>query len=157
MSKELWEQSPDSLLVVKGVMLRRSRRMTKGRLQKIYKERREGMSPKLNTEVREGADDVNEGIPYEITNVEEIITEARQFSGIRVSLLTQKAEEGNVVLWQRKVTGTGSKLGVFITALGNDTDKWLHKWVVFDTWQDRNRVLSVVPAPAEKPKKVKAK
>lgn len=115
------------------------------------------MSPKLNTEVREGADDVNEGIPYEITNVEEIITEARQFSGIRVSLLTQKAEEGNVVLWQRKVTGTGSKLGVFITALGNDTDKWLHKWVVFDTWQDRNRVLSVVPAPAEKPKKVKAK
>lgn len=115
------------------------------------------MSPKLDTEVREGADDVTEGIAYEITDIEEIETEVQNLQGIRVSLLTQKAQEGNVMLWKRRVTGTGSKLGVFITELGHNTDGWLHKWVIFETWQLRNRKLVVVPAPKGKPIRAKKK
>ena len=111
------------------------------------------MSPKLDTEVREGADDVTEGIAYEIVNVEPLTTDVQNLSGIRVSLLSAKAGEGNVMLWQRKVTGKASKLGAYITALGADTDKWLHQWVVHDTWQIRNNVLTVVPAPTPKPSK----
>jgi len=108
------------------------------------------MSPKVDTEVREGADDVLEGVPYEIINVEDITTDVQNLAGIRVSLLSAKAEEGNVVLWKRPVTGTGSKLGVFITELGNNTDNWLNKWVIFKVWQPRNRVLEVVNPPTRK-------
>ena len=81
------------------------------------------MGPKLKTEVREGADDITEGIAYEIVNVEEIVTDVRALSGIRVTVLSKKAEEGNVVLWQRSVTGKGSKLGVFITELGENSSE----------------------------------
>ena len=78
--------------------------------------------PKIDTEVREGADDITEGVAYEIVNVEEITTDVQSLAGIRVTLLSVKAEEGNVMLWKRKVTGSGSKLGVFITELGHNTD-----------------------------------
>lgn len=105
------------------------------------------MSPVIDTDVREGADDVTEGIPYEIINIEDIVTDVQGLAGIRVSLLSAKAEEGNVVLWKRKITGHGSKLGVFIDALGKNTDAWLHEWVVFSPWQPRNRGLEVVSAP----------
>ena len=115
------------------------------------------MSPKIDTEVREGADDIIEGVQYEIVAVEEITTDVQSLQGFRVTVNTQKGEEGNVVLWKRTITGTGSKLGVFITQLGNDTDKWLHKWIIFETWQPRNRVLQVIPAPTPKAGKASAK
>ena len=111
---------------------------------------------KLDTEVREGADDITEGVPYLITDVDaSIITDVQKLQGIRVTVLSAKSEEGNVMLWRRPVTGLTSKLGVFITALGNDTDKWLQKWVIFRTWQVRNRVLEVIEAPKALPKKGK--
>jgi len=114
--------------------------------------------PKINTVVREGADDVVEGVAYEIVNVEELTTDVQQLAGIRVQLLSAKAQEGNVVLWKRPITGTTSKLGVFMVALGDETDKWLHKWVLFKVWLPRNRVIEVVPEPEpSKPKSRKAK
>jgi len=111
--------------------------------------------PKLDTEVREGADDVNIGMAYEIVDVEMVKTDVQSLDGIRVSLISVDAEEGNVMLWQRKTTGTLSKLGAYITALGNDTDKWFHQWVVHEPWQLRNNVLSVVPVPAPKASEAK--
>lgn len=111
--------------------------------------------PKIDTEVREGADDVVEGVPYEIVNVEEVETDVQNLLGIRVSLLDQKAGEGNVMLWKRKITGTTSKLGAYITTLGNNTDSWLHKWVIHETWKPRNNVLVVIPAPKGKPIRAK--
>ena len=104
------------------------------------------MSPVIDTDVREGADDVTEGIAYEIINIEDITTDVQSLQGIRVSLRDQKGREGNVMLWKRRITGTGSKLGVFIILLGDNTDKWLHKWVIFKVWQDRKRELVVMPA-----------
>jgi hypothetical protein len=117
------------------------------------------MSPKIDTEVREGADDVELGVSYEITNVEDITTDVQQFSGLRVVMVSPEGDEGTVVLWKRKVTGKGSKLGVFIEALGNNTDSWLHKWIVFRHWLPRDRVIEVLeshkkskPLPAKKGK-----
>ena len=155
MRKALWQQGLNLVLPQKGVMPIRLRQKTKGQLQVIYKEGGKSMSPVIDTAVREGADDVNEGIAYEIVNVEELTTDVQSLSGIRVSLLTQKAEEGNVMLWKRKVTGTTSKLGAYMIALGSDTDKWLHKWVIHEPWQIRNNVLTVVAAPV--PKAARAK
>lgn len=150
MRKELWEQNLDLCSLLKEVMPGRRYRKTKGELVRKFKRKEKGMSPEIDTDVREGADDVTEDIAYEITNVEDITTDVQNLSGIRVSLLSVKAEEGNVVLWKRKVTGHGSKLGVFIDTLGKNTDGWLHQWVVFSPWQPRNRGLKVVPAPSGK-------
>ena len=151
MAKQLWERSPYQF--IKGGGANKKKRKTKGQLVKQFYNKGGNKLPKIDTEVREGADDITEGVAYEIVNVEEIVTDVQQYSGIRVTCLSVKAEEGNVVLWQRKVTGKDSKLGVFLTLLGNDTDKWLHKWVVFRTWQLRNRLLELVEAPAPKASK----
>jgi len=115
------------------------------------------MSPKIETEVREGADDVQLGVSYEITNVESITTDVQQFKGIRVVMLAPQGDEATVVLWQRKVTGKGSKLGVFMTVLGDDTDKWLHKWIVFRKWSPRDRELEVLSPKLTQEAKAKSK
>jgi len=112
------------------------------------------MSPEIGTEVREGADDVKLNVPYEITNVEDVSTDVAQYKGVRVEFLDTKGHTGTVMLWKRPVTGTGSKLGVFITQLGSNTDKWLHKWLVFKSWEQKARVIEVVLAPVEKATKV---
>ncbi len=153
-SKPIWANKYP--YIEKGVMQHKKRRMTKGQLVAKFKRKEDNMSPIIQTEVREGADDVSEGVAYEIINVEQITTDVQSLQGIRVTLQDLKGGEGNVMLWQRKVTGTGSKLGVFITHLGNNTDKWLHKWVKFNVWQDRKREIEIIPAPvpkAAKPKK----
>lgn len=111
--------------------------------------------PEIGTEVREGADDVKLNIPYEITNVETVTTDVAMYQGIRVELLTVKAQTGTIMLWKRPVTGTGSKLGVFITKLGSNTDKWLHKWIIFREWEAKKRLIELVAAPAEKATKAK--
>ena len=157
MKKELWQQGFNPALLKGGVMPIRLKRRTKGRLIENFRKGGKSMSPVVDTEVREGADDVTVGIPYEIVNVENIDTDVQHLSGIRVSLQDQKGGEGNVMLWKRKVTGTCSKLGAYITSLGNNTDKWLHKWVIHEPWQVRNNVLTVVAAPVPKvPKEKKA-
>jgi len=150
-NKELWEGGRTDY--TKGGVRLKRKRVTKGQLVREYYEKGGNQMPKIDTEVREGADTVDEGKVYEITNVEDIQTDVQQFSGIRVTLLSAKAEGGNVVLWKRPVTGKGSKLGVFITVLGANTDKWLHKWIKFVTWQPRNRVIEVVAAPAPSTRK----
>ena len=111
--------------------------------------------PEIGTEVREGADDVDLNIPYEIVNVEGVTTDVSMYQGIRVEMLTQKAKTGTIMLWKRPVTGTGSKLGVFITKLGSNTDKWLHKWIIFREWEAKKRSIEVTTAPVEKATKAK--
>ena len=154
--KELWEYEP--YLFEKEVIRSKPRRRTKTQVVALFRKGGKQLSPVVDTEVRESADNVKENVPYQITNVEDIVTDVQQYSGLRVSLVSAKGEEGGVVLWKRKVTGKGSKLGVFIVALGNNTDRWLRKWVIFKTWENRNRVLEVVSAPVPKaPKVVKTK
>ena len=106
--------------------------------------------PEIGTQVREGADDVKLNIPYEIVNVEDVSTDVAQYQGIRVELLTAKAMTGTVMLWKRPVTGTGSKLGVFIVKLGSNTDRWLHKWVIFYEWEAKKRLIEITTAPVER-------
>jgi len=106
--------------------------------------------PEIGTEVREGADDVELNIPYEIVNIEEVTTDVAMYQGVRVEMLTQKAKTGTIMLWKRPVTGKGSKLGVFIDKLGSNTDKWLHKWVIFREWEAKKRLIEITTAPAEK-------
>lgn len=110
--------------------------------------------PEIGTEVREGADDVKLNIPYEIVNVENVVTDVAQYQGIRVELLTAKGQTGSIMLWKRPVTGKGSKLGVFITKLSSNTDRWLHKWLIFHEWEAKKRLIELIPAPVERVTKV---
>jgi len=108
------------------------------------------MSPKIGTEVREGADNVELNIPYEITNVEDVQTEVRAYAGIRVELLSPKGHIGSIMLWKRPVVGHASKLGAMIDLLGDNTDTWLHKWIIFLGWEQNNRIVQLTAAPAAK-------
>lgn len=146
--KELWQYP--FYRFQKEVIRSKDRRKTKGQLVELFKKGGSLVSPVIHTEVREGADDVDEGVTYQITNVEDVETDVQKLSGIRVSLISAKGQEGNVVLWKRPITGKTSKLGVFITVLGDNTDKWLRKWILFKVWQPRNRVIEVVSAPVPK-------
>lgn len=132
----------------------RKKHKTKSQLIAEFYRKEELKMPELGTEVREGADDVQLDIAYEITNVEEITTDVQQFSGVRVVLMSAHADEGSVVLWKRKITGKTSKLGVFIEALGSNTDKWLHKWVIFRQWLPRQREIEIVAAPSPRAPRV---
>lgn len=106
------------------------------------------VSPEIGTEVREGADDVKLNIPYEIVDVEtDVETDVQRLSGVRVELLSVKGDVGNIMLWKRPVTGPKSKLGAFITLLGSNTDKWLHKWIIVRSIGARNNVLELTSAP----------
>lgn len=106
--------------------------------------------PEIGTKVQEG-DNVKQDVAYEITFVDaDVVTDVRSLSGVRVDLLTQKAEEGSVMLWKRAVTGPRSKLGAFITVLGSNTDKWLHKWIIFRHWGKQDNLIEKVEAPVER-------
>lgn len=100
--------------------------------------------PEVGTKVREGGDDVEIGKEYEITNVEDVTTEVSFYKGLRVQLLTKKAEEGSIMLWSRPITSPKSKLGAFITLLGSDTDKWLHKKIKIVDWRQGARIIELV-------------
>ena len=102
--------------------------------------------PEIGTKVRESGDDVKVGETYEIVNVEEVTTDVSAYKGLRVQLLTKKAEEGTIMLWRRPVTTPRSKLGAFISLLGDNTDKWLHKWIKFADWRIGARSIELVKA-----------
>lgn len=106
------------------------------------------MSPELGVEAKESGDVVRLNIPYEITNVEEVTTDVSFYQGIRVEMVTAEAEIGTIMLWKRQVVGTKSKLGAFITLLGSNTDKWLHRWVVFSHWEKNARVVLPTTEPS---------
>jgi len=100
--------------------------------------------PEVGTKVREGGDDVEIGKEYEIINVEDVVTEVQTYKGLRVELLTKKAEEGSVMAWWRPVTTPRSKLGAFIKLLGSNTDDWLHKRIKFVDWRVGARNIELV-------------
>jgi len=99
--------------------------------------------PELDVKVREGGDDIQIGVPYEIVNVEDVTTEVSSYRGVRVQLMSKKAEEGNVMAWKRPVTSPSSKLGALMELLGSNTDKWLHKWIVFKDWRQGARLVEL--------------
>lgn len=113
--------------------------------------------PELGTEVVEGGDDVELNVPYEIVNVEDVTTEVSFYKGVRVEMVSAKAEMGTVMLWKRGKVSSDSKLGAFIVLLGSNTDNWLHKWVNFRSWEKNQRHVELTSKPVESAEKAKVK
>jgi len=108
------------------------------------------MSPETGVKLQEGADDIKLNVPYMINDVDEVTTEVGAYNGFRVELLDIKGNLGSVMLWKRPITSPKSKLGSFVSLLGSNTDRWLHKWVIFHGWQQNARLIELCEPPVEK-------
>jgi len=106
---------------------------------------------KLNTKLSKSLPTFHVGLIGKISSVEAIKTKIRGLDAIRVVLSDTNCEEANDgtnehadVLWLRERVSRNSKLGAFISVLGDDTDKWLNRVIVFDKWQEKDRKIQVV-------------
>jgi len=105
---------------------------------------------KLNTKISKPLPNFHVGLIGKITSVEVIKTKMG-IDALRVALSDTNCEESGDgstqhidVLWLREKVGRNSKLGAFLSVLGDDTDKWLGRTIVIDRWQERDRKIQVV-------------
>lgn len=101
--------------------------------------------PKINVEIAETLPEPKEGMIYTIAEAEPFTSQVRGYKGLRVAMTGQDGSTVVAALWTRDVAGEKSKLGSFITALGNDTDTWIGKKIKFTTWRQGDRKIEVVP------------
>lgn len=100
--------------------------------------------PKVNVEIAESLPEPVEGQTYTITEAEIFTSQVRSYKGIRVSMEAQDGTTVVTALWTRDIAGEKSKLGTFISVLGNDTDKWIAKKIKFVSWRAGNRKIELV-------------
>jgi len=105
---------------------------------------------KLNTKISKPLPTFHAGLIGKITSVEVIKTKMG-VDALRVALSDTNCEESGDgstqhvdVLWLREKVSRNSKLGAFVSVLGDDTDKWLGRVIVIDRWQERDRKIQVV-------------
>ena len=101
--------------------------------------------PKVKVEIVESQPDVIEGHIYILGEAELFTSQVRGYKGLRVPM-TDVADNSEVVasLWMREVAGEKSKIGAFISVLGEDTDAWTHKKIQVVAWRQGNRKIGVV-------------
>ena len=100
--------------------------------------------PKINVEIAEQLPEPIEGKTYTITETELFTSQVRGYKGLRVSMTAEDGTQVVAALWTRDIAGEKSKLGAFITALGNDTDNWIGKKVRVVTWRPGDRKIEVI-------------
>jgi hypothetical protein len=101
--------------------------------------------PKINVEIAETLPEPMEGHIYTITETELFTSQVRGYKGLRVAMTDQ--ESGNQVvaaLWMREIAGSKSKLGSFISVLGDESDSWVGKQIKFVTWRPNDRKIEVI-------------
>jgi hypothetical protein len=81
---------------------------------------------------------------YTITQVEQVKTALRGFEGLRVTAVDEDGEEHAEMLWLRETVGNTSKLGAFVSVLGDDTDNWIGKRIRIVSWTPKNRQIALV-------------
>jgi len=101
--------------------------------------------PKINVEIAESLPEPIEGHIYTITETELFTSQVRGYKGLRVAM-TDQADGNQVVaaLWMREIAGSKSKLGSFISILGDETDAWVGKKIRFVTWRPGDRKIEVI-------------
>jgi len=102
--------------------------------------------PKIDTQLVGEQESPDIGVVYTITDVDEFKSAVQSFKGYRVTMKDATGNEVVEALWKQEVAGPNSKIGAYITALGNDTDKWIGKKVKYINWVKGNRNIEVVKA-----------
>jgi len=92
-----------------------------------------------------GDEELKIGATYRIKKVEPFTSQLRGFEGLRVEIDEVGGSQSlSIPLWQRDLASRRSKIGAFVIALGDDTDKWIGKQIIFEAWARGNRVIKVV-------------
>jgi len=101
--------------------------------------------PKVKVEIAESLPEPIEAHIYVITEAELFTSQVRGYKGIRVSMKdVANGAEVVAALWMREVAGEKSKLGSFISTLGDNTDSWVGKKIKFVTWRPNDRKIEVL-------------
>lgn len=100
--------------------------------------------PKIDTGLPLPGDEaIMVGEKYKIKEVEGFTSDVQSFRGYRVMLQSSQKTNIALALWARDIASKTSKLGSFISVLGNETDDWIGKTIVFLSWQERNRQIEL--------------
>lgn len=101
--------------------------------------------PKLKVEIAESLPEPLENHIYVIGEPELFTSQVHGWKGLRVPM-TDVSDASAVVaaLWMRDVAGENSKLGAFISVLGDDSDSWTGKKIQIVSWRLGNRKIGVV-------------
>jgi hypothetical protein len=100
--------------------------------------------PEIPVEIAEQLPEPKENETYTIQEVETFTSQVRAYKGLRVKMVTAQNEVAVSALWLRQVAGKKSKLGAFVTALGNNTDNWVNRRIRIVAWRDKNREIQLV-------------
>jgi len=106
---------------------------------------------KLNTKISRGLPTFHTGLIGKISKAEVVKTKLKGLDALRVILSDTNCEESGDgstehadVLWLREKVSKNSKLGAFLSVLGDETDKWLGRTIVIDSWSEKDRKIQVV-------------
>jgi hypothetical protein len=101
--------------------------------------------PKIDVEIAETLPEPQEGHVYVIGECELFTSQVRGYKGLRVPMKDEAAQKEVVAaLWMREVAGAQSKLGAFVTVLGDDTDAWTGKKIMVKSWRPNLRKIEVL-------------
>jgi hypothetical protein len=99
---------------------------------------------KLKTEIAELLPEPQEGKIYTISTCELFTSPVKGYKGLRVNMVAEDGAKVASSLWTRDIAGQKSKLGAFITVLGEETDAWEGRKIRFLAWRIENRKIEVL-------------
>ena len=103
------------------------------------------MNPKIDADLPpRGEEAITIGKTYTILLAETFVSEVSKYKGIRVTLEAGLDDVLAIPLWLGDVVSRNSKLGAFISLLGDNTDEWLNKQIQFVQWEPKHREIKVV-------------
>lgn len=99
---------------------------------------------KIGVKIVEPTPDFEEGKAYHIKDVQRVRTDKRDYDAYRVEgIEVETGDEAATMLWVSDEVSTDSKLGAFLTVLGDETDAWKDKIVECVRWRDKERIITV--------------
>lgn len=114
--------------------------------------------PKINTKVAETQPDLSEDGEYEVVTVESMKTIQNNWPAIRIACKDAEGIEFVAMAWLPKDMSQGtadySKLGAFMSKMGDDTDSWVGKKFRVDEWKAKHNEIAIIEDfTSKKPKK----
>lgn len=108
--------------------------------------------PKINTKIIKNLPEPIEGKTYQIVKVSEKESKEKGLKGFEVVLApivkgvveTVRDNFAQTMLWYKEEAGATSKIGSFMSVLGDDTDLWVGKNIRFVEWEAKNREVEAV-------------
>lgn len=98
----------------------------------------------INSEVADELPEIIAGKTYRISSAKVTKTEVHDYEAVVVILESvPEGEVYNTMLWIQKTVSQRSKLGTFLNALGDDTDKWKGKVIEVVKWTEKDREIRI--------------